>query len=41
VREVLKVDIPRPRTVEKVVSHPRFLELREQCWQLLRRREAA
>jgi ABC-type nitrate/sulfonate/bicarbonate transport system ATPase subunit len=41
VREVLQVDIPRPRTVESVVSHPRFLELREQCWQLLRRREAA
>jgi ABC-type nitrate/sulfonate/bicarbonate transport system ATPase subunit len=41
VREVLEVDIPRPRTVESVVAHPRFLQLREQCWQLLRRREAA
>jgi NitT/TauT family transport system ATP-binding protein len=41
VRKVLEVDIPRPRTVQSVVAHPRFLELREQCWQLLRGREAA
>jgi NitT/TauT family transport system ATP-binding protein len=41
VREVLDVDIPRPRTVESVVAHPRFIELRERCWQLLRHREAA
>lgn len=36
VRETLTVDIPRPRTVEAVVAHPRFVELRDQCWRLLR-----
>ena len=29
VRETVIVDIPRPRTVEAVVAHPRFVELRE------------
>ncbi len=36
VRETLTVDIPRPRTVEAVIAHPRFVELRDQCWRLLR-----
>jgi NitT/TauT family transport system ATP-binding protein len=40
VREVLAVDIPRPRTVASVVAHPRFVELRDRCWRLLRERAA-
>ncbi|MFN2521266.1 MAG: hypothetical protein ABR525_09495, partial [Candidatus Limnocylindria bacterium] len=41
VREILSVDIPRPRTVASVVAHPRFVELRDRCWRLLRERVAA
>jgi ABC-type nitrate/sulfonate/bicarbonate transport system ATPase subunit len=41
VREVLPVNIPRPRTVASVVAHPRFVELRDRCWRLLRERVAA
>jgi NitT/TauT family transport system ATP-binding protein len=37
ISEVISVDIPRPRTVEQVVAHPSFLELRERCWRRLRR----
>jgi NitT/TauT family transport system ATP-binding protein len=37
VRDVIEIDIPRPRTVEKVIEHPSFVELRERCWRLLRR----
>src|SRR5207253_11247324 len=40
VREVLAVDIPRPRTVASVIAHPRFVELRDRCWRLLRQRAA-
>ncbi|MDP9252300.1 MAG: ABC transporter ATP-binding protein, partial [Chloroflexota bacterium] len=40
VRELLQVDIPRPRTVESVIAHPRFLPLRDHCWRLLRERAA-
>jgi NitT/TauT family transport system ATP-binding protein len=40
VREILSVDIPRPRTVTSVVAHPRFVELRDRCWALLRERAA-
>ncbi len=36
IREVLTVDIPRPRTVASVIAHPRFVELRDRCWRLLR-----
>ena len=36
VREIIAVDIPRPRTVAKVIAHPRFVELRDRCWRLLR-----
>jgi NitT/TauT family transport system ATP-binding protein len=38
--EVFPVEIPRPRTVEDVVAHPTFLELRERCWRRLRKRVA-
>ncbi len=41
VRELIAVDIPRPRTVASVVAHPRFVELRDQCWRLLREKAAA
>jgi NitT/TauT family transport system ATP-binding protein len=41
VRETLVVDVPRPRTVASVVAHPRFLELRDRCWRLLRERTTA
>ena len=40
IREILSVDIPRPRTVASVVAHPRFVELRDRCWRLLRERAA-
>ena len=40
IREILTVDIPRPRTVASVVAHPRFIELRDRCWGLLRERAA-
>ncbi len=41
VREILAVDIPRPRTVASVIAHPRFIELRDHCWRLLRSDVAA
>ena len=40
VREVISVDISRPRTVASVIAHPRFVELRDRCWRLLRERAA-
>jgi len=40
VREGLAVDIARPRTVASVIAHPRFVELRDRCWRLLRERAA-
>jgi NitT/TauT family transport system ATP-binding protein len=40
VRETIVVDVPRPRTVGSVLAHPRFLELRDRCWRLLRERAA-
>jgi NitT/TauT family transport system ATP-binding protein len=40
VAEVIDVDIPRPRTVEQVVAHPGFVELRERCWRRLKARAA-
>jgi NitT/TauT family transport system ATP-binding protein len=36
IREIVKVDIPRPRTVQKVIEHPSFIDLRERCWRQLR-----
>ncbi len=41
VRDVVEIAIPRPRTVEKVIEHPSFVELRERCWRLLRSRAAS
>jgi NitT/TauT family transport system ATP-binding protein len=36
IREIVKIDIPRPRTVQKVIEHPSFIDLRERCWRQLR-----
>src|SRR5499427_6944450 len=36
VRDVVQVDIPRPRTVERVIEHDSFVRLRERCWRQLR-----
>jgi NitT/TauT family transport system ATP-binding protein len=41
VRDVIAVEVPRPRTVQKVIEHPGFIELRERCWRLLRTTERA
>jgi NitT/TauT family transport system ATP-binding protein len=40
VRELVEIAIPRPRTVEQVIEHPSFVELRERCWRLLRSKAA-
>ena len=40
VRELFQVDIPRPRTVQDVIAHPRFIPLRDHCWRLLREHAA-
>jgi len=40
VRDVLAVNIPRPRTVASVIADPRFVELRDRCWRLLRKEAA-
>jgi NitT/TauT family transport system ATP-binding protein len=40
VRELIQIDIPRPRTVASVIAHPRFIQLRDHCWRLLRERAA-
>jgi NitT/TauT family transport system ATP-binding protein len=39
VGEILRVDIPRPRTVAKVIQHVDFVELRERCWRQLRSKD--
>ncbi len=39
VRELIAVEIPRPRTVASVIAHPRFIELRDHCWRLLREQQ--
>jgi NitT/TauT family transport system ATP-binding protein len=36
VRGTVEVAIPHPRTVERVIEHASFVELRERCWRLLR-----
>src|SRR5258708_2689875 len=40
IREVLTVDIPRPRTVASVIAHPRCVGRRDRCWRLLREKAA-
>jgi NitT/TauT family transport system ATP-binding protein len=36
IREIVRIDIPRPRSVQKVIEHPSFVDLRELCWRHLR-----
>ena len=32
IRDIIRVDIPRPRTVASAIADPRFVELRDRCW---------
>jgi len=36
VREILTVDIPRPRQILSVRSHPRYIDLRNSIWEMLK-----
>ena len=36
VREVLEVDLPRPRSVQQARNSPRYAELRQHIWEELR-----
>ena len=36
VRDILPVDIPRPRKILSVRSHPRYIELRNSIWEMLK-----
>lgn len=36
IREILAVDIPRPRKIASVRAHPRYLELRSGIWEMLK-----
>jgi NitT/TauT family transport system ATP-binding protein len=37
IREIVSVDIPRPRKIISVRAHPRYNELRNSLWQMLMR----
>jgi len=41
VREIISVDIDRPRTMASVIAHDRFVELRDRCSRLVLERPAA
>lgn len=41
VRGVLEVDIPRPRTGNALRHHPRYTEIRDELWRLLRKQVPA
>lgn len=36
IREILKVNIPRPRKILSVRAHPRYIELRNLIWEMLK-----
>jgi len=36
IREILTVDIPRPRQILSVRSHPRYIDLRNSIWEMLK-----
>jgi len=36
IREILTVDIPRPRRILSVRSHPRYIDLRNSIWEMLK-----
>ena len=35
IRDIVPVDIPRPRKIISVRAHPRYIELRNSLWQML------
>jgi NitT/TauT family transport system ATP-binding protein len=35
IRDIVSVDIPRPRKIISVRAHPRYIELRNSLWQML------
>jgi NitT/TauT family transport system ATP-binding protein len=37
IREIITVDIPRPRKIISVRAHPRYIELRSSLWEMLTR----
>jgi len=37
IREIVPVDIPRPRKIISVRAHPRYIELRNSMWEMLMR----
>ena len=41
VRDIISVDIERPRTMASVIAHPRFVDLRDRCSRLVLDRAAA
>jgi len=41
VREIISVDIERPRTMASVIAHARFVDLRDRCSRLVLDRPAA
>ena len=36
IREIFPVDIPRPRQIFTVRAHPRYIELRNSIWEILK-----
>jgi NitT/TauT family transport system ATP-binding protein len=36
IQQILPVDIPRPRKILSVRAHPRYIELRNSIWEMLR-----
>jgi ABC-type nitrate/sulfonate/bicarbonate transport system ATPase subunit len=36
IRDIIKVDLPRPRWEYDVRGHPTFIEIRAKIWQMLR-----
>ena len=41
VKKVVEIDIPRPRDRESILRHPRYAELHQQIWDLLRHEQSA
>jgi NitT/TauT family transport system ATP-binding protein len=36
IREIVPVEIPRPRKIISVRAHPRYIELRARLWEMLK-----
>lgn len=41
IREIFSVDIPRPRKILSVRAHPRYIELRNSIWEILKSEQEA